>query len=99
MQNVNAMNQVTGLIFLLQESQGFNTIFNSLNDFGHRLEPKHLLFALKFPLKKQFFLKLYNCTFHPVLNMQHGPWRSYYSQEVQLLDNWLYKTIKNLKQP
>lgn len=46
MQNVNAMNQVTGLIFLLQESQGFNTIFNSLNDFGHRLEPK-IAFCLK----------------------------------------------------
>lgn len=99
MQNVNAMKQVTGLIFLLQESQGFNTIFNSLNDFAHRFDPKHLPFASKISLKKQFFLELYNCTFHPVLNMQHGPWRSCYGQEVQLLDNWLYKTIQNLKQP
>lgn len=99
MQNVNAMKQVTGLIFLLQESQGFNTIFNSLNDFAHRFEPKHLPFASKISLTKQFFLELYNCTFHPVLNMQHGPWRSGYGQQVQLLGNWLYKTIQNLKQP
>lgn len=67
MQNVNVTKQVTGLIFLLQESQAYNTIFNSLNDFAHRLGPKHLPFASKISLKEQFFLELYNCTFHPVL--------------------------------
>lgn len=92
------MTQVTGLLFLLQNSQGFNTIFISLNEFAHRLEPKYLPFASKKnSLKKQFSLELYNCIFHSVLNMQHGPWRSCYGQEIQLLNNWLYKTIKNLK--
>lgn len=56
-----------------------------------------LLPQKKNSLKKQFSLELYNCTFHSVLNMQHGPWRSCYGQEIQLLNNWLYKTIKNLK--
>lgn len=98
MQNVNAMKQVTGLTFLLQESQGLNTLFNSLT-LLIGVNQNICLLPQKFPLKKQFFLELYNCTLHPVLNMQHSPWRSCYGQEVQLLDNWLYKTIQNLKQP
>lgn len=96
MQNVNVMKQVTGLIFLLQESQAFNTIFNSLNDFSHRLGPKHLPFASKISLKEQFFLELYNYTFQPVLNMQHSPWRSCYGQKVQLLDTGYTKQYKIL---
>lgn len=90
------MKQVTGLTVLLQEPQCFNSIFIPLDEFAQRLEPKYLPFASKISLKKQFFLELNICTSHSVLNMQHGSLEVMLCQEVQLLDNWLYKT-KNLK--
>lgn len=83
----------------MQESQCFNSIFIPLHEFAQKFEPKYLPFASKISFKKQFFLELNICTSHSVLNMQHGPWRSYYGQEVQLLDDWLHKqkTLSNHK--